>query len=172
MQCFLFARSLGGVPIDVVLREAMTTELEIAEHPIERGSPVSDHAWLLPAKIEIEGVVDGPAAIAAYEALLALQEAREPFDFLSGFRLWPNMLLKKLTPTRDSEHGRVLKFEAELQEVIIVSTQESPAAEPGNGGDERNAKPFRRGQVQARKVTEPSIQSRSEEMFRASAPAQ
>ena len=67
-----------------------------------------------------------------YNALLALQNAREPFDIVTGKRKYSNMLLEKLTVTTtpDSEHA--LMVTAECREVIIVRTQVMAVpAEPG-----------------------------------------
>ena len=66
------------------------------------------------------------------KTLLALQNAREPFDIVTGKRKYSNMLLEKLTVTTtpDSEHA--LMVTAECREVIIVRTQVMAVpAEPG-----------------------------------------
>ena len=70
--------------------------------------------------------------VTLYNALLALQNAREPFDIVTGKRKYSNMLLEKLTVTTtpDSEHA--LMVTAECREVIIVRTQVMAVpAEPG-----------------------------------------
>ncbi|MFR4119454.1 MAG: phage baseplate protein [Bilophila wadsworthia] len=41
----------------------------------------------------------GPVQRHLYNALLALQNAREPFDIVTGKRKYGNMLLEKLTVT-------------------------------------------------------------------------
>lgn len=147
--CILFPRTIGPVAIDVIISERITSELEIAEHPVESGAKISDHAWRKPYLIHLEGINGEESAIAAYNALLALQESVEPFSVLTGFRLFNNMLIESLEPERDTIFGRVLNFRATLREVIIVGT----ATGPGNGNGTAE-----RGQVQARALDTGSAQ--------------
>lgn len=128
MSVFL-SRNLGGIPVDVVINENHTSEVNIPKHPVERGVKVSDHVWREPREVEIECIIDGPGLMDAYDALLSLQEEAEPFDFVTGLKVYENMLIQGLYPIRDKEYGRVLKFNAKLQEVIIVS----PSGPAGGG---------------------------------------
>jgi hypothetical protein len=163
MTCILLSRAIGGVFVDVVLREEHAAEMEIAEHPVERGAKISDHAWRKPYSVTLESVIDETRAMSSYEALLGVQKTAEPFDLMTGLKVYENMLVKRLTPTRDLDHARVLYFTADLQEVIIVSTQSgatldgggaiSDATLNGNASSSDTAKSvINRGQVQARTV--------------------
>lgn len=127
MTVLLF-RSIGGVALDVVISESHKAELEIAEHPVERGAKISDHAWRKPYSVEIEGV---SLDVGTYDALLDVQRAAEPFDLVTGLKVYENMLLKELKGDRDKEKARVSYVTATCQEVIIVSTG---GASPGVGG--------------------------------------
>ena len=134
-------RSLGGLSFDVVVSEEHEDTLTIAKHPVEQGANISDHAYRNPCKVVIRGAssespyglpVWDPYNATLYNALLALQNAREPFDIVTGKRKYGNMLLEKLTVTTtpDSEHA--LMVTAECREVIIVRTQViAVPAEPG-----------------------------------------
>ena len=128
MSVFL-SRNLGGIPLDVVINENHTSEVNIPKHPVERGVKVSDHVWREPRDVEIECIIQGPGLMDAYQALLDLQEEAEPFDFVTGLKVYENMLIEGLYPVRDKDYGRVLKFSASLQEVIIVS----PSGPAGGG---------------------------------------
>jgi hypothetical protein len=155
MMCVALSRSIGGVPVDVVIEEKHTSEMEIAQHPVEKGAKISDHAWRTPFEIRITGAVGSDAALASYQSLLDLQEKAEPFDFVSPLKLYSSMLVRRIEATRDAEKARILHFEAELQEVIIVSTQSEAASETG-AGDKNGAaatadkakKTVNRGQIQ------------------------
>lgn len=148
----LFGRSIGAVPIDVVISEKHTSSLEVAEHPIEGGGLISDHAWRKPRKVTIEGAIASMPAMSAWEALLAVQEAREPIDIVTGLKLYDSMVIKELTAERDQKTSRILSFTAELQEVIIVQSQEGEGT--GDSSDNQVASRTRqRGQVQARTST-------------------
>lgn len=161
MACIIIARDIGGIPIDVIVSEDLSSEMEIPEHPVEKGAKVSDHAWRKPETINLEAVNEDQAQ-AGYDALRAVQDAAEPFDFVSGWTLHQNMLIQSLNPSRDACTGKVFQFSATLKEVIIVETQEGPATKGkagGKGGDERGQSATSRGQVQAVETSGESILS-------------
>ena len=94
-------RSLGGLSFDVVVSEEHEDTLTIAKHPVEQGANISDHAYRNPCKVVIRGAssestyglpVWDPYNATLYNALLALQNAREPFDIVTGKRKYGNML--------------------------------------------------------------------------------
>lgn len=151
MSCVIISRDIGGIPIDVIVSEEANSETEIPEHPVEKGAKVSDHAWRKPEIINLEAA-NADAAQAGYPALRRVQDAAEPFDFLSGWTLHKNMLIQTLTPRRDVETGQIFSFSCTLKEVIIVQTQEGQSTQGkagGQGGDERGQSTTARGQVQA-----------------------
>lgn len=162
MSCILLSRSIGGVFVDVVVSERHESELEIAEHPVESGAKISDHAWRKRRRVTLEGAVNSPRAISAFEQLLALQEAAEPFSLVTGLKVYQNMLIERLEAERDKDYARILKFTAECSEVIIVSTESGSAgaAADGSSTSSDSAKgTSNRGQVSAR--TSQSIPSRT-----------
>jgi len=57
-----------------------------------------------------------------YQALLALQRNRQPFDVYTGKRAYRNMLIRDLTVTTDRQTENTLMVVAQLREVILVST--------------------------------------------------
>lgn len=143
-------RSLGGVFIDVVMEESVEAEVEIPEHPVERGAKISDHAYRKPTIVKMTCVA---ADTTSWQSLYDLMKKTEPFDLQTGFDLFPSMLIQKLEPKRDSTTGQVLAFEVTAKEVIIVSSQQgSQGGNQGTGGDERAQAKTERGQVQARSV--------------------
>lgn len=128
MSVFL-SRSLGGIPIDVVINENHTSEMTITKHPVERGVRISDHAWREPREVELECIIDGPGIMGALSDVYRLQEEAEPFDLVTGLQIYPNMLIQGVYPIRDLTYSRVLKFNVKLQEVLIVS----PSGPAGGG---------------------------------------
>jgi hypothetical protein len=157
--------------LDVVVQEKLKGSMEIPEHPVERGAKISDHAWRKPNEVTMESIVDAPTAMDSWQALNDLMTAAEPFDLVSGLMIYPNMLIQTITATRDQIHSRVLWFEAELKEVIIVSTESGQANDDesktkGKSGDKAGKSSatkadaakttVERGEVQARTVTQSS----------------
>lgn len=128
MSVFL-SRNLGGIPLDLVINENHTSDVNIPKHPVERRVKVSDHVWREPREIKIEYIIQGLGLMEAYQSLLDLQEEAAPFDFVTGLKVYENILIEGLYPARDKEYGRVLKFRVSLQEVVIVS----PSGPAGGG---------------------------------------
>ncbi len=137
-MAFGLSRSLGGIPLDVVVREQLNSSLTITENPVEVGAAVTDHAYINPKRITMEAISGSRAgmvgASAAYAALVRLQETREPFDIVAGFSLFRNMLIEDITVDRLKGRGRICYFTAELVEVILVDTASAGAGGGGLGG--------------------------------------
>ncbi len=128
------SRAIGSIIPDVVVEERHEDTLMITEHPVESGAAVSDHAYKRPARVEMRvGFSDSAAAASgyvqqAYAALLALQEAREPFDVYTGKRAYRNMLIANLSVVTDRKSEWMLGAIVALQQVIIVGTGSIVAA--------------------------------------------
>lgn len=151
-------RSLGGLTMDVIIEEQHTDEVEITEHPVERGAAVTDHAYLKPATLSIKGGVSDASAkattgdrrsVTAYQALLKLQAKREPFDVVTGKRVHRNMLVKSLNVVTDANTERVLIFTAELQEIRIATVRAVSVPRSRHRHAAKTVAPVNKGQVQA-----------------------
>lgn len=138
----LLSRFIGPVPLDVVVREIHESDLTITTNPVEFGANVADHAYVEPKRLRLDAVAGSRPGIAAnvagaYQALQRLQEAREPFDVVTGLSLYRNMLVHRLIVDRDSKFARVLFFSAELQEILIVDTETTEGTGAGNANGQR-----------------------------------
>lgn len=162
MSCIILTRDIGGVYVDVVLRESMEAAMEIPQHPVESGAKISDHAWRIPTTASLECVTQDVTG--TYEALFSVMKQAEPFTIVTGFTVLNNMLIEKLAPERDPTTGQVLKFTCNLKEVIRVSSQRTQtnsangdgngkSGEPGKGSDARGSSNAKRGQVQPNQVS-------------------
>lgn len=148
MPCVIL-RDIGGVVVDVVLKESIEAEMEVPEHPVESGAKIADHAFRKPTSASLECV--SLDVTGTYEALFAVMKEAEPFSIVTGFTVLDNMLIEKLAPEREPTTGQVLKFTCSLKEVIRVSSQRTPRGE-GAGSDQRGKSKAQRGQVQAKDV--------------------
>lgn len=133
--------------MDVVVRELHESDLRITRNPVEMGSDISDHAYVEPKRLMLDAVSAGNASssaaiAAAYQAILALQASREPFDIVTGLNLYRNMLVEHVEVDRDKDTARVLFFTADCVEVIIVDTEsaesEDGSENKGKGGKQSN----------------------------------
>lgn len=169
-------RKIATIIPDVVLEEIGLDELVITDHPVERGAPISDHAFKRPCELILRcgwsnsastqvggfaapGLSRGLASVlggngdrvsATYAELLALQEGREPITISTGKREYENMLMQSLALTTDQETEDALMVVARFREVIIVETRTASAApQEQQASPEQTAEPQDRGNVQS-----------------------
>lgn len=140
-------RMIGTLMPGVTVQESHRDDMAITDHPVERGAAISDHAFMLPAQVEMRcGWSDtqgGPGYVRqVYEALLTLQRMREPFHVFTGKRAYTNMLIRSLGVNTDEKTEHALMVVCVLREVIIVDTQTVTAgaqANPAKTAGEVNA---------------------------------
>ncbi|OQP33936.1 phage baseplate protein [Pantoea latae] len=137
------SRKIGIIIPDVVISEKHSDVLEITEHPVERPTSsgtgfVADHAYRRASELVMEvgfsgggslldmvdtsaiglSVGSGPKEI--YSQLLELQRSKEPFDVVTGKRLYTNMLIRVLDVTTDRTSENVLMASVTMREVITT----------------------------------------------------
>lgn len=123
------SRSIGGIVAQVTIQEQSSDELHITDHPVEQGSPISDHAFKQPVQLQINagwsvaGSYDLSAETGVYGLLLSWQSALIPFDVITGKRSYSNMLIERLIVTTDEKTEFALMAQIGCRQVIIVSTQ-------------------------------------------------
>ncbi len=151
-------RKIGAIVPSVAISEKHSDTLEITEHPIEDGAPVSDHAYKRPPEVTMElgfagggslldgvdttqmfnlnsGLSLGTSPREIYQQLVALQESRIPFDVTTGKRQYQNMLIKSLDVTTDKISENVLMCSLTLRNVIISRTHSVSVADKSNMTD-------------------------------------
>jgi hypothetical protein len=123
---------IGAVAIDVSISQTHRFPSRITENPVEDGTVFADHVVLLPAILEIDGrVTDAPISIAnvligkpgaqdAYNELVRMQKAREPFEVVTGLNVYRNMLLEDLSIPRTAQDGKSIRFTAVMREILII----------------------------------------------------
>ncbi|AOY96849.1 hypothetical protein BKK79_35745 [Cupriavidus sp. USMAA2-4] len=140
------SKQIGNITITVSIEETAIDELEVTEHPVARGAPITDHAFRRPAELIMQcgwsnsdlrallantqvqfagGAANADYVSGVYSQLLALQQSRKPFDVVTTRRVYNNMLLTGLTTVTDAKTFAVLIVKATLREVIIVDTAET-----------------------------------------------
>lgn len=135
MTVIAFSRAIGPVPINCILSEKHTSEVEITGNPIETGAEVNDHAYIKPKQVILE-IADRNAAV-IFNTLVRFQESRVPFYLVTGLSVYKDMLIQAIDATRDKTHSTVLRATVTLRQVIIVSTGSAPA----EGGPQPSGSP-------------------------------
>jgi len=128
-------RSIGGIVAQVTIDEQHSDDIQITEHPVEQGAPISDHAFKRPSVVTIRAgwtrqfAWDLSAESGVYGLLLSWQASLLPFDIVTGKRSYTNMLIERLQVMTDNHNEYTLMATITCRQVIIVST--STADVPG-----------------------------------------
>ncbi|WP_158810243.1 phage baseplate protein [Beijerinckia sp. L45] len=131
-------RYIGTLVFDVTVREVHSDEDTITVHPVENGTPISDHVFANPQVVEITcAASDSTAGYAGYiqdvyQAMLALKATRQTFDVSTGKRFYSSMLFGNITVVTDETSEFALMVTARLQQVIISDTSGSATASQAN----------------------------------------
>lgn len=134
-------RNIGGIQANVTIEEAHRDDIEITQHPVEQNSPISDHAFVLPAEVTIKIAFSNsnPAAnrdphycIATYDKLRALQKSLQLFTIVTGKRTYQNMLVRSLAVTTDETTENALFAVAICREVILAQATTTTIGSPAN----------------------------------------
>lgn len=150
IEALLFGkkRQIAGIIPDVTIEEKHLDEMVITDHPVERGSNISDHAFKQPESVTIQfgwsdssnllnGVLAGAMSVLQggsmfdglqslndiYEKLLEMQASAEIFDVGTGRREYTDMIIKSLAVTTNVETEAALICTAVFRKVNIVETQ-------------------------------------------------
>jgi hypothetical protein len=143
------SRSIGGFVANVTIEEDHNDEIEISDHPVEQGSEISDNAYKRPPSVTITAGWSNSSLSALgnpyytqqiYDALLNLQASLEPFQIVTGKRIYENMMMRRLSAKTDEKTENSLIVIAECRNVQIVSTQtvSSGSGDPKNMRDPVN----------------------------------
>ncbi|HCU24079.1 MAG TPA: hypothetical protein DF383_03600 [Deltaproteobacteria bacterium] len=148
---------IGGITIDASIEEDHTLTCDITENPVESGANITDHVHLKPAELNIQGVIsDTPLdfnlfnlplvgtvtsliarfqgqknlsrSIEGYNKLVELRKNREPFEVVTGLKVYKNMILTELKVQRNASNGKALHFEAQIKEIRIVNAATGASA--------------------------------------------
>lgn len=116
------ARRVGSITATVTVEESGTDDLEVTQHPVQRGANITDHAYVKPSLLGLRVMfsdADRPLE-ETYRQLLDLQASREPFEIVTGKRIYRDMLFKSIGVTTDKATENVLAVSCSFQQVIIV----------------------------------------------------
>lgn len=147
-------RTIMGLFADVTIEEKHKDTVRSTDHPTEVGSPISDHAYKEPAKLNLKvgwsesaGHLNGFVGdsilsetlglVAVYEILQTLQDSFTLLIISTGKRLYTNMLIEDLSCTTDVDTEHVLMIEMQLKYIkrvnavettILMENQSDPAS--------------------------------------------
>jgi len=154
--------------IPVVFEEDHYDELEVTEHPMAQGAPITDHAYKRPAEVTLligfseSGDTQPPVAPSAlqniYTQLLQGQSNRVLYNVTTGKRLYTNMLIKIIALHTDKRTEHILRITVRMRQAILVespSITSVPAAAGNQANPQVTQADANRGSVQTTAVSVP-----------------
>jgi hypothetical protein len=106
-------------------------ESEIVQHPIETGSPITDHAFAKPAELTLNVIWAADKSTpgttknylqAIYAALLSGKNTFVIYTVYTTKRVYTNMLIKSLATETDPKTQDILEISIYMQELLLAST--------------------------------------------------
>ena len=143
-------KAIGGIQLDAVISESHVNEVSLTNNPVEFGAEITDNAVVQPKQINILAEVsDTPLGVAAfgqivdlvtglfgsstsenitrsnaaYNAVIQLQEDREPIQIQTKLKLYTDMIITKVTTIQDKDTSRIVRMSIDLQQVIITQSE-------------------------------------------------
>jgi hypothetical protein len=125
-------RNIGGLVADITIEEDGTDELEITSFPVEQGADITDHSFVRPSRVKIQVGYSNSSPVSggdpnyivnSYNALLSLQQGRQPFTVVTGKRTYDNMLIERLHQHTDQKLENALIIDVECRTIILTTTQ-------------------------------------------------
>lgn len=121
-------------------------QLRKTEHPVQTGANISDHAYIVPARLVLDVVMsDGVDAyfspstwsgstsksVAAYQTMLALQFSRIPLSITTKLRTYQNMVIENLIPQENAKTFAGARMRVEFGQIFMANvSQTSTSARP------------------------------------------
>lgn len=149
---FIGHRKLGQFTVFVTFSEETTDEVVVTQHPVEYGSPITDHAYSKPTVFTISAGFQGAgitnliqSAINTvteitengifgekdsllqkqYKTILKLFKDKKTLQIVTRKRVYKNMLPTKLMVTTNKDNELVLNYTLTCQEVIMAQANTS-----------------------------------------------
>lgn len=122
---------------DAVLQAAHQQELRTTEHPVQTGSSISDHAYIVPARLVLEiGMSDvmdaffNPStwtgarskSVSAFNTLVAIRNARIPVSVTTRLFSYTNMLLRSISADETPKTIAGLRARIEFFQLFMATT--------------------------------------------------
>lgn len=119
-------RSIADISGYITLKEDTTDRIVITKQPVQKGAPITDHAYKEPTDFSCSLIfsnnIDSVQSLdEIYADLLELQESFEPIKISTPKRVYNNMLISNIGQTTDKNTENNLSIFFNFQQVIIVN---------------------------------------------------
>ena len=139
---FGYGRDINGIVPDVVVEEKHTDTMTVTDHPVEKGSFISDHAFKMPADLSmrigwspsasvLNGLFSGSifsgvsSTKEMYALFLQMQSQAVLMNISTGKRAYTNMVIVSISEVTNEETENALFLDVVFREINIVETEET-----------------------------------------------
>lgn len=121
---------------DAVMELNHEQEAEPTKHPVQSGSNISDHVYIIPARLTLDigmsDVIDSyeqpdtwsgstSKSISAYQTMIALQQSRIPLSLTTRLRTYSNMIIRSINPRDTVKTYTGLRMTVVFEQIIVAS---------------------------------------------------
>lgn len=124
---------IGSITLDACTAEEHSSEVELTDHPVEKGADISDHRRPKPKTLKLTGIVsntpleylslNNKRAENAWDALNELQAGEELITVVTTLQNYDDMVITRISVPRDAARGNVIEVTIELRELIQVASE-------------------------------------------------
>lgn len=141
-------KTIGGVPIDAMVRELHRRSSSVTRNPVEDGADIMDHIHNDPDGLNIEGLIGAPISLInisrgsaqyikdVYETFKRLRLNKTPITVVTGIEVYENMAIEEFNVPRSAKNGLSLEFSMSLVKLNIVESQSVLIPKRKLGGSE------------------------------------
>lgn len=117
---------------DAILKEEHHSQLRITEHPVQTGANITDHAYMMPARLTLEiGMSDAmdsmipgqwptmDKSIWAYQQLVSWQQTRTVLTITTNLNTYSNMVIEQIMTPRDNKTTQSVKSTVTLRQIMV-----------------------------------------------------
>lgn len=155
------------LPIDVTLEEQELNTIQVTNRPVQSGAVISDNIIIQPKRFVIEGIFGNDNLYDSAERFISsggagnnkswqdkkavideLIRAREPFDIVTNFGIYPNCFFLDFSPVSNREFSNALRFTATLQQIPFIESETTEIPKSAQKDPAQTAPAQDRGKVQ------------------------
>jgi hypothetical protein len=127
MVSLVFNEGASFIQIDAAPTEQHGHSLQLTEHPVEKGSDITDHARVKADSLTLDcclsdGADEGRSSD-TYERLRLLQDEATLLTVVTSLRVYDNMILENLSTPRTASYAGGLRFTAVFKQIRLVQNK-------------------------------------------------
>lgn len=128
---------VDGLDFDLMTGESHGIDFTISEHPIEKGTSITDHIRIKPRKCSVSGIFSCHSmtansgfeegenkALDNYMALERLSKKMKAVRLVTDIIIYPKMLIESVSTKRGIGDSEQIKFDMTLREFTEVELQQ------------------------------------------------